>query len=487
MSPHIPSIFSSLAYKYLERCFVQGISFVVGIILARLLAPEDFGLLALMMIFISVASTFVHGGFNTALIQSKDATDEDFSSIFWLTLSVASIAYTILFFAAPYIAVFYSMPHITPIFRVMGITLFFGAMNSIQVARLSRSMNFKKQMQASMGAVLISGTTGIAMAYNDAGLWALVTQQLVNRIALCSIMLITVDWRPRFVFSLAKVKKLFSFGWKLLISGLLDTLYRELHALIIGKIYSPAALGFYARGQHFPSFIIDNINSSIQAVLLPVLSSYQDDKATAKALMRRGIMTSSFIIFPMMAGLASVAEPLVRLLLTDKWLPAVPFLQIYCFIYALWPIHTANLQAINAMGRSDIFLKLEVIKKVTGLTILGVTIWQFNSPIAIAFSAMLGGTISSFINAYPNKKLLQYSYKEQLQDLIPSFLLSLVMAICIYPLTFLQLHSSIIMLLQILSGIIIYTTLAYICKIEVFTYLLDKVLPVIKRKRGIPS
>jgi teichuronic acid exporter len=223
-------------------------------------------------------------------------------------------------------------------------------------------------------------------------------------------------------FFTGKSKSLFSFGWKLLVSALIDTVYRDLRSLIIGKMYNPAMLGFYNRGQQFPQLLITNINGSIQSVMLPVLSSQQDNRPRVKDMMRRAIVTSSFIIFPMMVGLAVTAEPLVKILLTDKWLPCVPFLQIFCASYALWPIHTANLQAINALGRSDIFLKLEIIKKMVGLSILGVTV--FYGVYAIALGQVLGGIISTFINAYPNKKLLNYSYIEQWKDIMPSLLLS---------------------------------------------------------------
>jgi teichuronic acid exporter len=462
-------IISSLFWKLMERGGTQGIQFIVQIILARLLLPEDYGIIALVVIFTSIAGVFVQSGLNTALIQKKDADQVDFSSVFYLSLLIAFLIYIILFFAAPFIASFYEEPRITSVFRVLSIILFFGAFNSIQNAVIARNLQFKKLFFSSTGAILISGTVGIYMAYTGFGVWALVGQQLTNQLFITLILWFTVKWRPQLLFSLVKVKGLFSFGWKLLMSALIDTVYRDLRSLIIGKMYNPAMLGFYNRGQQFPQLLITNINGSIQSVMLPVLSSQQDNRPRVKDIMRRAIVTSSFIIYPMMVGLAVTAEPLVKILLTDKWLPCVPFLQIFCASYALWPIHTANLQAINALGRSDIFLKLEIIKKMVGLSILGVTV--FYGVYAIALGQVIGGIISTFINAYPNKKLLNYSYIEQWKDIMPSLLLSLVMGAVVYSLKWLGLSVFLTLIIQVCAGFILYMGMAWIFKLECFSYL----------------
>jgi teichuronic acid exporter len=455
----------------MERVGIQGIQFIVQIVLARLLLPEDYGIIALVVIFTSIAGVFVQSGFNTALIQKKDTDEADFSSVFYLSLLIACLIYILLFFAAPFIAVFYKIPEITPVFRVLSATLFFGAFNSIQNAVVARNMQFKKLFFSSTGAILISGTVGIYMAYTGYGVWALVGQQISNQLFVTLILWLTVKWRPQLLFSLERVKALFSFGWKLLVSGLLDTIYRELSSLIIGKMYTPAMLGFYNRGQQFPSLIVSNVNGSIQSVMLPVLASQQDNRPRVKEMMRRAIVTSSFIIFPMMVGLAVTAEPLVKLLLTDKWLPCVPFLQIFCASYALMPIHTANLQAINALGRSDIFLKLEIIKKIVGLSILGVTV--FYGVYAIALGMVLSGIISTFINACPNKHLLDYSYIEQWNDIMPSLLLSLVMGAVVYSFKWLGMSVLITLIVQICAGVILYVGMAWMFKLECFNYLIN--------------
>lgn len=467
----------------MERMGIQGTQFVVSIILARLLAPEDFGLIALVMAVIAIANVFVQSGLGTALIQKKDADDTDFSSVFYASLALAGVVYAIIFFAAPFIADFYEKPALVTIIRILTLTLFVGVFNSIQYAFVARNMMFKKFFFRSIGSMIPSSIIGITMAFTGFGVWALVAQQLSNSILAVAIMWVVVPWRPKLLFSLERLSKLFSFGWKLLLSSILDTVYSQLQSFIIGKMFSPASLAFYDRGSHFPYIIINNVNNSIQAVMLPSLSAYQDDRPQIKKMMRRAIVTSSFLIIPMMAGLGAMAEPVVQILLGDKWLPCVPFVQIFCFIYAFYPIHTSNLSAINAMGRSDIFLKLEIIKKAYGLTILIASILYFRSPIGIAYGAALCTVIASFVNAFPNNKLLNYGYLEQIKDILPSALLACVMAIAIIALGCLHLNIFLTIVLQIVLGSVIYLGLAKILHFESLDYLL-KTVADFRRKHG---
>jgi teichuronic acid exporter len=309
------------------------------------------------------------------------------------------------------------------------------------------------------------------LAYNDFRVWALVAQQITFQVLITVILWFTLKWRPMLVFSFERIKSLFSFGWKLLVSSLIDHVYMDIRIIFIGKMYTSAILGFYNNGRLIPHTMVSNINSSIQSVMFPVLSSQQDNKKNVKSMVRRSIVTSSFLIFPIMVGLAVIAEPFVKIVLTDKWLPAVPFIQIFCISFALWPIHTANLQAINALGRSDIFLKLEIIKKVIGLIILAVTL--FYGVYAIALGLVVSGVISSFINAYPNRKLLDYSYREQIKDIMPSLLLSLVMGAIVFSIQFLDLQIGLILLLQLCVGLVLYIGLAKLFKLECFTYLMQ--------------
>ncbi|NMA23592.1 MAG: lipopolysaccharide biosynthesis protein [Spirochaetales bacterium] len=473
-------VISSLLWKLLERGGTQGIQFIVQIILARLLLPEMYGTVALVTVFITLAQVFVQSGLGTALIQKKEADNVDFSSVFYLSLGLAGVLYTLLFIFAPVISRFYHDAELIPVLRVLGIILFFGAVNGIQNAWVSRHMMFKELFKRSIGALLISGTAGIIAAYAGLDIWALVIQQLTNQAAVTVIMWFTVKWRPIRAFSLDKVKALFSFGWKLLLSSLLDQLYRDLRTLVIGRIYSSSTLGFYNKGEQFPKIIVSNINGSIQAVMLPALSAHQDDRQRVKAMMRRAIKTSSFIMFPMMVGMAVVAEPMVRLLLTEKWLPAVPFLQVFCFTYMLWPIHTANLQAINALGRSDIFLKLEIIKKIVGIVILVVSVPM--GVYAIALGGVVSGISSSFINAWPNKKLLNYSYAEQLKDIAPALGLSLLMGAIVYLVGTFPTADWQKLMVQVPVGAVAYIIASKIAKVESMHYLHNVLKSALSRK-----
>ena len=461
-----------LFWKILERFSVYGVQFVLQIILARLLSPENYGVLSIMVIFTTLANVFIQNGFNTSLIQNKDVDESDYSSVFWLTLGVAGMIYIVLFLAAPLIAAFYDMPDFVLPFRVLVLMLFPGTLNSIQLAKVSREMNFKLVFRSNLTATIVSGVIGVILAYMGAGLWALVAQTLLNAVVVCIVMWFTVKWRPRLVCDLSRIKVLFSFGWKLLVSGLLDTLYQDLRSLVIGKRYDSAMLGYYNRGKQFPQILIHAINGAVQSVMLPAMAEKQDEKIKVKFLMRNSIKMSAYILFPMMAGLAGVATPLVKWLLTDKWLPCVPFLQIYCFTLAFYPVHSCNLQAINAMGRSDIFLKLEIIKKSYGLLSLLIAVFCFDSPIAIAMTGAITTVFSSFINAYPNKNLIGYSYVDQIKDILPSIVAALIMCAGVLIVGQLSLPNGLLLILQIIVGIIIYLAVSIVAKIDSFLNLI---------------
>lgn len=466
-------VISSLIWKFLERGGVQGVQFVLSIILARLVTPEDYGVIAILLVFIQIATVFIQSGFNTALIQKKDSDDLDFSSIFYLSFFVAGILYVLLFFTAPFVANFYKSELLTKLLRVISLTLFFGAINSVQNAYVSKTMQFRRFFFSSMGAVIGSGIVGIVMAYKGFGVWALVFQQLVRDFLICIILWFTVRWRPQLLFSFKRVKLLFSFGWKLLLSGILETVFRNIYNLIVGKIYNKETLGYFNRGQQFPQVIATNLDGSIQSVMLPTLSSHNEDVAEVKRITRRSISMSAFILMPCMFGLAAIAESLVKVLLTDKWLPCVPFLQLACISYAIYPIHTANLTGINALGRSDIFLKLEIIKKV--ITILNIVITIPFGIYAMAVGQVISTFISSFINAFPNKKLMNYTYIEQWKDLMPSFIISIIMAISVWGVHFIPLQNINLLIIQIIAGIFIYILLCKIFKIEIYTYFINTI------------
>ncbi len=480
------SVISSLFWKFFERIGTQGVQFIVAIVLARLLAPSDFGLIALVTVFIAIANVFVQSGLNTALIQKKNADNIDFSTVFYASLGLSLVLYGVLFVGAPLIAKFYNnQTSLIPVIRVLGLILLLGAVNSIQEAYVARNMMFKKLFYRSIGAIIPAGTIGVICAYKGLGVWALVAQQLSNSLLVCIIMWFTVKWRPSLIFSFERWKQLFSFGWKLLCSGLLDTVFRNLQNLIIGKFFSPADLGFYNRGDQFPNLIVNNINTSIQSVMLPSFSSLQDDRVRLKSVARRAISISSFAILPLMAGLAAVAEPLTIVVLGEKWLPAAPFIQICCFSYAFWPIHTTNLSAINAVGRSDIFLKLEFIKKGYSLIALSLALIFYQSPIGIAAATAITAPLGAFVNAYPNKKLLNYGYLEQMRDILPSFGLATAMGICIYALSkTIAIPAMLQLIVLTIIGMIFYLLCAKLFKMESFDYIIQTIKEI-KNKKGL--
>jgi O-antigen/teichoic acid export membrane protein len=483
------TVIISLFWRFLERVGTQGIQFIVAIVLARLLSPADFGIIALVMVFITIANVFVQSGLNTALIQKKDADKLDFSTVFYSCLALSGIIYILLFFGAPLIAKFYNnRTELISIIRVLGLMLPIGAFNSIQEAYVVRNMMFKKLFYRSIGAIIPSGLLGIGCAYYGFGIWALIIQQLSNSLLICIIMWFTINWRPDLSFSIKRWKTLFSFGWKLLLSALLDTGFNNLQNLIIGKMFTPAALGYYNRGDQFPKLIVNNINASIQSVMFPSLSLVQDDRPRLKSIVRRSIMTSSFLIMPLMAGLAALAEPIVIVVLGEKWTPAVPFIQICCFSYAFWPIHTANLSAINAVGRSDIFLKLEIIKKTYSLAILIFVIYAFRSPLGIAMAAIITTPIGIVLNAHPNKKLLDYGYLEQTKDILPSLIISITMGIFVYlGVDFLKEQFSLAPIMQAIVmsvlGTLLYLSIAKIFHLESFDYLVSTTKEFISKKK----
>ena len=472
---------SSFLFKVIESVGNQGIAFVVSLLLARALAPSDYGVLSMLLVFIAIAQVFVQSGFNTALIQKKDIDETDLSSVFYVSFGMAAIFYALLFVLSPWLADFFRMPALKSTLRVMALILLPGSLLSVQNAVVARQMAFRKLMIASLCATILSGTVGVVMARSGAGYWALVAQQMTNQCAQTILLLILVRWRPRRVFSFERVKGHFRFGWKLLVSGLLDTGFTNLRSMVIGKKFSDEALGFYTRGKQFPELAMNAINGSISSVMLPVLSEQQDETERMKQTLRRSVMLSSFVVVPLMAGLAAVAEPLIGLMLTEKWLPCVPFLQLCCIDFALYPIHTSNLSAINAKGRSDVFLKLEIIKKAYGMGILLVTVFCFDSVMAIAWGGVVSSLVSAAVNAHPNKKLINYGYLEQMRDILPTILLSLVMFGAVYAMNALSLPAAVLLVLQVLTGAALYIGLSLLFRLESAQFLLQVLNRLLKR------
>lgn len=472
-------VISNFIWRFAERCGAQIVMFIVSVVLARILAPEDYGTIALVTVFTSILQVFVDSGLGTALIQKKDADDLDFSSVFYFNFTVCMILYIGMFFCAPYIAKFYKNLTLIPVIRVLSLTIIISGIKGIQQSYVSRNMLFKRFFFSTLGGTVFSAFLGIGLAYAGAGVWALVVQQLSNAAIDTLILWITVKWRPKKMFSWSRLKGLLSFGWKLLGSTLLDTVYSNLRNLIIGKVYSSSDLAFYNQADRFPRILVTNVNSSIDSVLLPSMSNVQNDHYRVKSMTRRAIKTSTYIMAPLMMGLAFCAPSIVQLVLTEKWLPCVPYLRIFCITYMFWPIHTANLNAINALGRSDLFLKLEIAKKTVGIILLLITMRI--SVLAMAYSMIVSSVSSQIINTWPNKRLLEYGYLEQLKDILPSILLAVFMGILVSFFKLTNWNVLTVLICQILSGALIYVLGSIILKLESFEYLIN-ILKDLKRR-----
>lgn len=464
-------IIYNLLWKFFERTCVQVISFVVSIILARLLEPADYGNVAIVMVFISLANVIIDGGLNSALIQKKNADIIDFSTIFYTTLVLSVIVYSALFFVSSWVGAFYGNIELVKIIRVLGITLFCGAVNSIQNAYLSKKLLFKKLFFCSFLGVVISGIIGIILALSGAGLWALVFQYLSLSITTMIVMWLTVKWRPKLVFSFERFSSLFNFGWKIFFTNIIMSLFENVRSLIIGKVYNSSSLAFFDRGKSVPSIVMDNVNASIQSVMFPVLSERQDNLDDIKNLMRKSIRLSSYVIFPLLVGLLVVAEPLVNVLLTEKWLNAVPYVRIFCVALIIMPIQNVNIVAIKAIGNSALILRLETIKKIIEVVILILSV-KINVQ-AIAWGVVIYNFISLFINLYPAKKIIHYGYFQQFSDAAKPLLLSIIMGGSVLLLKLLILSPLLLLLLSTIVGVIVYVVISIISRDSSFYYIID--------------
>ncbi|NBH72626.1 lipopolysaccharide biosynthesis protein [Clostridiaceae bacterium] len=454
-------------WKFLERIGVFGTQFIVQIILARLLEPSDYGSLAIMIVFITVSNVLVQSGFNTALIQRRDIKDRDYSSILWVSLIVASVIYVVIFICSPYITQMYKSPGLLWPLRIIALVLFSGAFNSVQLAKVTREMDFRKIFYGNLAGTIIAGVISIVIAYLGGGLWALVFQTLFNSISSCIVMAAIVKLALECTIEWERIKKFFSYGWKLVVSGILNTLSEQLNSLVIGIKYNTSALGFYTRGMQFPHYGISIIEGTMSSVILPAIAKVQDDKEKAKNIMRNAMLLASYLVFPLMAGLAAISKNLVQILLTDKWIGCVPYMQIFCLVFALYPVHVCNLQALNAMGRSDLFLKLEIIKKCYSIAVLILAIILFDTPISVAICTLSLSPVGWLVNSFPNSKILGYGFRDQVKDLVPIFGSSILMFIIVYFLNYLNV-GKIVIIVQIIVGVLFYIGISLVMKIKQF-------------------
>lgn len=466
------STIKSLFWKLFEQGGTAVVTLLIQIVLARLLSPDEFGMLAIMLVFVNVGNVIVQSGLNTAIIQAPDATERDYSTVFWMSLSVSLVLYAAVFLAAPSIAAFYGMPSAVAPLRVLVLVLVINAYNAIQEAIVARNLEFQKTFRATICAGVVSGAAGVSVALLGGGIWALVLQQIVQQGCKCLVLALQVPWKPRLVFERDRAVTLFRFGWKLLVSGLLEQGYQSLSDLMIGKVFSSSDLGYVSQGKKYPNAVGTLLDGAIQPVMLSAVSHAQSSVELVKRIARRALKTSTYLVMPAMALFAAAAEPIVRVVLGEAWVPCVPFLQMYCFVYALLPIHTTNLQVLNGMGRSDLFLRLEVIKKVVGIAILTFTVFVLRDLHLIVAGYMVSGVISTFINAAPNRRVIGYAYHEQIRDILPAFVMALASAGITLLVTLVNLPDPLTILVQAVVMVVAYLGISLLFRVEELTYLL---------------
>lgn len=469
------TVVKSLTFKFVEQIAAKITSLIVSIVLARLLDVADFGVVAILTVFVHISSAIIEGGLSTSLIQKKNVDDIDYSTVFYTSFGLAVVLYAFLFFGAPIVSKIYDNTTITSYLRVIGVVLFVAPFNTVQLGYVYKHMQFKRLLIATLTASIVSGGIGIWMAYSGKGAWALVTQTIVNSSLSAALLFILIEWKPKLLFSIEKLKAHFSYGWKLLVSSLLETIYNEMRSLIIGKRYTSEDLAYYNRGDSYPKLLMTSLNTSIQTVMFPVLSSKQDNKDQLKQVMRKAVAMTAYIVFPIMAGFAAVSESFVHIILTDKWLLCVPYLQLACIIYAIQPINSCNLQAIKAIGRSDIYLVLDLTKKGIGFALLFVSAFAFKTPLAIAIASAIYAPIQLIINAFPNRKLIGYSFVEQLKDIALPLVMSIGMFLAVFAINYINIHAIPKLIIQIISGIAIYVILSMAFKVESLSEIILKI------------
>ncbi|MBQ4067496.1 MAG: lipopolysaccharide biosynthesis protein [Clostridia bacterium] len=476
------STLSGMIWKFAERIGAQLVSTIVAIVLARLLSPDDYSVISIVTIFFTFANVFISSGFNTALIQKKETDVKDYSTVLYVSIGVSLILYSILFFTAPLIADLYSAPILVAVIRIMGLTLIVNAVKSVLCAYVSSTLQFKKFFYSTIIGTVISAFVGIALALMGFGPWALVAQQMTNTCIDTLILFLTTKIRFVLAFSWKRLKGLFGYSWKILVSSLISVIYEEINPLIIGIRFSGADLSYYTKGKSFPTLISNTISDTFSAVLFPVISKLQDDTEAVLRYTRRFMRVSSYLIFPLMVGFLAVSDNFVSVVLTDKWMPASIYIQIFCLSYMFNIIQNGNLQAIRAIGRSDIILILEVIKKSLYLVTIVAFILLSDKPEMLAVTSIINTLIATAVNTYPNRKLIGYRYGMQIMDILPNLLTSLAMGGAVYAMNFIPMNRLLLLLLQIICGAAAYILISIVTKNENFNYFINMFKNILNRR-----
>ena len=474
-------VVTNFIWNLMERWGAQGVTFIVSIILARLLEPSVYGIVALATVFTAILGVFIDSGLGSALVQKKDADDKDFSTVFFFNITMCSVLYIIVFFLAPLIASFYKMPELTPVVRVSSLTLIISGFKNILISVIQRNLKFKKFFFATLGGTIGAAVVGITMAFLGFGVWALIAQSLFNSSVDTIILWITVGWRPKKYFSFARLKVLLPFGVRMLGTTLIGTLYLKLRDLIIGKKYSATDLAFYTKGSGWPNLLFVNIGGAVDSVIFPVISRAQDDLLLVRNIMSRTIRINTYVVFPLLVGLALCAEPAVSIILTPKWLPIVEYMRIFCFTSACDAVHNTQINMIRSIGKSKLYLRIDIIKKVIGFLIL--LIAMTISVKAIAYSLLLTKIIELSINIVIVKKLLSYPIIEQVKDVSMNVLLCVLMAIPLVLISFFSMPDFVKILVEILVGVSVYLIASKVLKVESYKTVKEVLKKIIKRKK----
>lgn len=469
---------SSVFWSTIERFSVQGIHFLLTILIARFVVPSDYGLIAMLGVFMAICQVFVDSGFSNALIQKQRRTEDDYSTVFYFNISISALIYLLLYFCAPLIANFYHEIELVQLTQILGLNLVINAFSVVQKAKLTIELNFKKQAVASLIAVIVSGLFGVFLAYSGYGVWAIAIQSLLNNFLNTILLWYVAKWKPHLCFSMKSFKLLFGFGSKLLLSGLLHTLYINMYNLIIGKCFSSTNLGYYNRAYTIAYFPSSNLSNVMARALYPIQCSMQNDDKQLQIVFLQHIRVTTYVVFPLMVGLGVLAEPLVELILTEKWLPIVPLLQIMCVAYVWEPIMLLNCNLLNVKGRSDFYLKSEIIKKIIAIIIILIT---FRFDLMIICYGLIAYAISDMLIVCKYvKKLIDCSWGKQMKIISPILLLNAFMGLLVYTITFCISNPMVRLVTGISIGIVFYISASYFFKMKEFMVIYSFILNRLK-------
>lgn len=472
-------IINNFIWKFAEKFGAQIIAFFVSVVLARVLDPEDYGKVAIVAVFTTILAVFCDCGLGNSLIQKIDADDKDFSTVLFFNVVTSVLMCGALHIVAPYIALYYDDPELTPLIRFLSFSLPLYGIRNVQQAYVSKNMLFKKFFFSTVIGTIVSAVVGIGIAMRGGGPWALVMMQLSNQVMDTIILWFTVGWKPKVYFSKKRLGRLFSYGGRILMSGVMETIYANLRALIIGKIYTQETLAFYTKGRNLPDLIGTNINNSIEIVMFPVLSKKQNNRNNLRELTKKTIKISTVVLFPCFMGFIGIADTLVSTVYGQKWEMAVPYMRLFCVYFMLFPFHTSNLNVIKALGRSDIILKQEVVKKIIGICLLLLTVKY--GVLAMAFSLVFEGLLAQIVNTLPNRDLIKYGYRDQILDNIPCFMVAVIMSFCVYLGGKMPVANPIKLIIQIMIGIVVYIGGIRLIDRELYNYVLQFLLKIIDK------